>query len=88
MVRLSIDEYLRTTCNYEPECEYIDGVLEPKASSDTKHSRLQALLTAWLIDQEGCLVLYTFECSHPYEGESISHPGRVCDAQAYRGTIR
>ena len=39
---LSVEEYLRT--DYEPHCEYLDGVLKPKAVPDYLHSRLQTLL--------------------------------------------
>lgn len=44
---VSVEEYLRGS--YEPECEYIDGVLEPKAMPDDKHSHLEALLVALLV---------------------------------------
>jgi Uma2 family endonuclease len=43
---VSVEEYLRS--DYEPECEYLDGVVEPKSSSDFEHSRLQQLLCALL----------------------------------------
>jgi Uma2 family endonuclease len=45
-----VEEYLRTS--YEPYCEYIDGVLEPKALPDRTHSRLQGLLVSLLIALE------------------------------------
>jgi Uma2 family endonuclease len=45
-----VDEYLRTS--YEPNCEYIDGVLRPKAMGTKKHSRLQVRLGA-LLEQLG-----------------------------------
>jgi Uma2 family endonuclease len=42
--QISVEEYLRTS--YEPNCEYIDGVLRPKATGTKKHSRLQIRLGA------------------------------------------
>src|SRR5688572_23890239 len=47
---ISEEEYLRT--EYEPNCEYLDGVLVPKPLPDRIHSRLQALITAYLISVE------------------------------------
>lgn len=37
-----VEEYLRT--EYEPRCEYLEGVLLPKSAPDYVHSTLQALL--------------------------------------------
>ena len=39
---ISVEEYLRTS--YEPNCEYIDGVLVPKAMGTKKHGKLQTHL--------------------------------------------
>jgi Uma2 family endonuclease len=36
---VSVEEYLRTS--YEPNCEYVDGVLVPKAMGTKKHGKLQ-----------------------------------------------
>lgn len=36
---ISIEEYFNTS--YEPECEYVDGELIPKAMGTNDHSRLQ-----------------------------------------------
>lgn len=36
---LTLEEYLETS--YEPECEYVDGELIPKAMGTNDHSRLQ-----------------------------------------------
>ena len=36
---LSVEEYLRTS--YKPNCEYVDGVLVPKALATWKHGSLQ-----------------------------------------------
>ena len=47
--QVSLAEYLNTS--YEPDCEYIDGVLEERNAGKRKHSQLQALLTGWLLSQ-------------------------------------
>ena len=47
---VSVEEYLRTT--YKPNCEYIDGVLRPKALGTTDHARLQKRI-ALLLEQLG-----------------------------------
>src|SRR5688572_4730966 len=47
---VSEEEYLRT--DYEPNCEYLDGVLVPKALSDETHGRLQAILAAYFLAVE------------------------------------
>lgn len=47
---VSVEEYLRTS--YEPNCEYLDGVLISKAMPDRIHGRLQALLIGFLLAQE------------------------------------
>jgi Uma2 family endonuclease len=47
---LSIDEYLNTS--YEPDCDYVDGVLEERNLGKVDHSRLQALLTIYLGSRE------------------------------------
>src|SRR5450432_1743433 len=36
---VSVEEYLRTS--YEPACEYVNGVLVPKAMGTRKHGKLQ-----------------------------------------------
>jgi len=43
---ISVEEYLRG--DYEPACEYVDGVLEPKPMGDKKHSALQTELIFFL----------------------------------------
>ncbi len=40
--RVSLEEYFETS--YEPECEYVDGELIPKAMGTTDHSELQSRL--------------------------------------------
>ena len=47
---VSVEEYLKT--EYEPRCEYLDGVLQPKAMSDLTHGGVQALLAAFLLSQK------------------------------------
>jgi Uma2 family endonuclease len=47
---LSVEEYLRS--EFEPRCEYLDGVLVPKAVPDYIHSKLQKLLLLTLSAQE------------------------------------
>jgi Uma2 family endonuclease len=47
---LSIEEYLDTS--YEPECEYVDGELIPKAMGTNDHARLQARITRLLYRYE------------------------------------
>jgi len=47
---VSVEEYLRT--DYEPNTEYLDGVLKPKALSDRIHARLQVLIAAYLLALE------------------------------------
>jgi Uma2 family endonuclease len=46
---VSVEEYLRTS--YEPHCEYLDGVLAPKAMPDDIHSAFQMLLLLLLAAQ-------------------------------------
>lgn len=41
-----VEEYLRRT--EKPNCEYVDGVLHPKALSTVGHSRIQAMLLVLL----------------------------------------
>ena len=45
--QVSLAEYLNT--EYEPDCEYIDGVLEDRNVGKRKHSQVQGRLTSWLI---------------------------------------
>ncbi len=48
--QVSLAEYLST--DYEPDCEYIDGVLEDRNVGKNKHSRTQSLLSFWLVSRE------------------------------------
>ena len=43
--RISIDEYLATS--YEPDLEFVDGVLEEKNMGEWEHSLLQIAVGAW-----------------------------------------
>ena len=45
-VRVPLAEYLST--EYEPDCEYIDGVLEERNVGKKKHSQTQTRLSRWL----------------------------------------
>jgi hypothetical protein len=47
---VSVEEYLKT--DYEPNCEYLDGVLVPKPLPDHIHSKLQKLLILMLAGTE------------------------------------
>ena len=42
---ISIEEYLCSS--YEPDLEFVDGVLEEKCMGERDHSFLQAAITAW-----------------------------------------
>ena len=50
-VHVSIDEYLNT--EYEPDCDYVDGVLEDRNVGKKKHGKTQGLLYSWLFSQIG-----------------------------------
>jgi Uma2 family endonuclease len=45
-VHISLDEYLNT--DYEPDCDYVDGVLEERNVGKKTHSKVQMRLSAWL----------------------------------------
>jgi Uma2 family endonuclease len=49
-VHISLEEYLNT--DYEPDCDYVDGVLEERNVDKNRHSRTQGLLAGWLISRE------------------------------------
>ena len=46
-VPISLAEYLHT--EYEPDCEYIDGVLEDRNVGKQKHSATQGMIVGWLL---------------------------------------
>lgn len=45
-IHVSLDEYLST--DYEPDCEYLDGVVDERNVGKRKHGRTQAILAARL----------------------------------------
>jgi Uma2 family endonuclease len=49
-VHVSLEEYLNTA--YEPDCDYVDGVLEERNVGMNRHSRTQTLLSSWLFARE------------------------------------
>jgi hypothetical protein len=51
---VSLDDYLRRT--EKPNCEYVDGVLHPKAMATTLHGRAQFSLQV-LLDRQGVQAL-------------------------------
>ena len=56
--QVSLAEYMNT--DYEPDCDYVDGVLEERNVGKHRHARVQTLLTVWLGQREkehGCRVL-------------------------------
>ncbi len=48
-VQISLAEYLST--EYEPDCEYIDGVIEERNVGTRRHSQTQGLLYTWLLSK-------------------------------------
>jgi Uma2 family endonuclease len=49
-VQISLGEYLSNT--YEPDCDFVDGVLEERNVGLKRHSRTQMVLAAWLFARE------------------------------------
>ncbi len=47
---ISLAEYMST--DYEPDCDYVDGLLEERNVGKNRHSRTQIRLGAWLLSQE------------------------------------
>ena len=45
---ISIEEYLASS--YEPDLEFVDGVLEEKNRGEWSHSFLQAIITTWFVN--------------------------------------
>ena len=45
-IHVSLEEYLNT--EYEPDCDYVDGVLEERNVGKRKHSVTQSRLAFWL----------------------------------------
>ena len=46
-----LEEYLNTS--YEPDCDYVDGVLEDRNAGQSKHSKTQTELILWLGARRG-----------------------------------
>lgn len=46
---ITIDEYLHTP--YDPDCDYVDGVIEERNLGETSHATFQALITVHLMQQ-------------------------------------
>ena len=44
--QVSLEEYLNTS--YEPDCDYVDGVLEERNVGKRRHARTQTRLALWL----------------------------------------
>ncbi len=49
--QISLSEYLHTS--YRPDVEYIDGELKERNVGQFEHSRLEMLLGAWFISNQG-----------------------------------
>jgi Uma2 family endonuclease len=47
---VSVQEYLST--EYEPDCDYVDGIIEQRNLGEWDHSRLQGLLIAYFHQRE------------------------------------
>jgi Uma2 family endonuclease len=47
---ISVEEYLKS--DYQPDCDYVDGVLEERNLGEYNHARLQGLIFAFLQAQE------------------------------------
>ncbi len=47
---VSVEEYLSSS--YEPDCDYVDGVLEERNLGEWDHNRLQAVLVKYLAIRE------------------------------------
>jgi Uma2 family endonuclease len=47
---VSVEEYLASS--YEPDCDYVDGVIEERNLGEWNHSRLQSVLSRYLGNRE------------------------------------
>ena len=47
---VSVQEYLSS--DYEPDCDYVDGVLEERNLGEQDHSRLQTLIIGYFLQRE------------------------------------
>jgi Uma2 family endonuclease len=49
--QISVEEYLKTST--DPDCEYVDGVLEVRAVGELDHASWQKAIVTWFARQEG-----------------------------------
>ena len=68
---VSVEDYLRRT--EKPYCEYVDGVLYPKAMPTKLHALVQYMLTGFSVRQ-GVEALAEVTC--PPQPNQIPHPRR------------
>ena len=50
---VSVKEYLSTS--YDPDCDYVDGVIEERNVGERDHSGLQSAIVAWLYNRRKAL---------------------------------
>lgn len=55
---LSLAEYLETS--YEPDCDFVDGILEDRHVGKKLHSKLQKSLILWLGAREAALGIVSY----------------------------
>src|SRR5437762_1894337 len=55
---VSVEEYLST--NYEPDCEYVDGILVERNVGKRKHALWQVRLAAYFVAREAQWGIQTF----------------------------
>jgi len=53
---VSVDEYLRT--EYDPDCDYMDGVLEERNKAERVHGELQLETAAYFRDRRKTLRVF------------------------------
>ena len=72
---VSVEEYMKT--DYEPHCEYLDGVLAPKALPDYIHSTFQMLLVMFFRLQKNKFQASArfARAAQSHQPDAVSHPG-------------
>jgi Uma2 family endonuclease len=55
---ISVDEYL--SHNYEPDCDFIDGVIEERNVGQKDHSKVQLRIAAWFLNRSQQLGMASF----------------------------
>ena len=55
---IPVEEYLRTTS--DPDCEYVDGVIEERNLGELDHAAVQRALLKWFIEHERDLRLIAY----------------------------